>query len=324
MDITYLRSSMLGTWKMCQHSFFLSYICGIPQPENQKTTKGSSFHKTMEVLACMKKAIQTNVGATTITDDSLGEVRFDEKLLFDTDFVNSIVRRSFEYYKRIQPQWTEKDYKELQKWTTNFLAFNNGLYDPRRACILEPEYFFELPLWFNTKAGEPVKLRGTIDLIVELRPDLLELVDFKTGKRIQWSDFSEKDYKYLVNDTQLCLYYYVAKNIFPAKKVISTIIYINDGGPFSLPLDDKSIEKAKKEIFATYNEITNCTRPQLKEGGESRFCKYVCGYYKTKVGSCNMCQHAKKFIQLNGIEKATAELTNKDHNKDSYKQPGQA
>ena len=78
-------------------------------------------------------------------------------------------------------------------------------------------------------------MKGTIDLITKPSEDTLEIIDWKTGRRLDWATGQEKTQEKLETDPQLMIYFYAAKKLYPEiKNCIVTIFFINDGGPFSV------------------------------------------------------------------------------------------
>ena len=68
MIITYLRSSSLGTFEICEMQYFFQYVLGMKNKTNKKALLGTIFHRVMQVLAD-KKIAQTNKKRTVKNDD---------------------------------------------------------------------------------------------------------------------------------------------------------------------------------------------------------------------------------------------------------------
>ena len=82
------------------------------------------------------------------------------------------------------------------------------MFDPRNRNILYPEQQFDIVInkpWakysYDTKDGKlegNLAIKGTIDLITQPNKDTLEIVDWKTGRRLNWATGEEKTQEKLV------------------------------------------------------------------------------------------------------------------------------
>ena len=74
---------------------------------------------------------------------------------------------------------------------------------------------------------------------------VIEVIDWKTGRRLNWATGEEKTYEKLLEDPQLLLYNYAISKLFPEyEQAIMTIYYIRDGGPFSMCFDKPDRERS--------------------------------------------------------------------------------
>mgnify|MGYP001226067038 FL=1 len=135
----------------------------------------------------------------------------------------------------------------------------------RKIVAAEPQ--FDIPIeedWAKfdhvTPDGKKEKLqlaiKGTIDLVTEVDDGVIEVIDWKTGRRLNWATGEEKTYEKLLVDPQLLLYNYAISKLFSDyKQAIMSIFYIRDGGPFSMCFDESDqanflsmLEKRFKQI----------------------------------------------------------------------------
>lgn len=374
MIITYIRSSSaFGQWGYCQQSYFIDYVLGHKFPANLKADLGTVVHKVFEVLASIKKEIQSGSGQTFINDGELGRVDFNPGTfltpneLTDTEvakinstrvaktiykwncnlksghvrygeeLVNNVFERSFAYYMQRRDDWKPVDKRDALNWTWIGLEYKNGQYDPRQREIFDTETHFDIQLpydWaeyeFTLPDGNKIEgrlgLKGTIDLTTVI-PMGLEVIDWKTGQRLNWATGKEKTYEKLCEDDQLMFYYYALRRLHPdVKNIIITIFFLRDGGPFSICFDDSHMEMMESKIRKRFEEIKNSRYPKLLDPEQKDFrCSKLCAFYKNKFNKAddfNMCQTVHNAIRKHGIDYAVQAYTNPSHDVNKYHAPG--
>lgn len=328
---------------------------------------GTITHKVLEILAMIKHAVQR--GEDFIEDDIVGKMKFgkdwmkptmmtEEELAaenksrsaktiykypcllpakhvrYGVKLVNEIVDTVYKYYTDKLPHhnWTGATAKQVRIMSWIALDFKDGMFDPRKRDIISPEKRFDFAIeepWAKGPDGEYLRLKGTIDLLTKIDDDTIEIIDWKTGQRMDWAakDTPTKDFKRLCKDTQLMLYYYAVKQMYPEyKHVILSIFFIRDGGPFSLCFDEETIDKIKSKIKATAAVIKDCEVPKLVSSGQTDFrCTCLCHFYKNNWPgtNTNICKYAHEYIKKNGIEAASEDLRKKDFATSDYKAPGE-
>lgn len=325
MIITYIRSSMLGTYSWCPHKAYMEYVLGYKGAGNKKAEKGNVIHKVMEGLAHLKKCEQD--GLLEFESEGLG-------LLQTKDVTpDLLLELSYKYYKDMSIHlWTDKDYKECKKWMDNALTFQNATFDPRKSKILEPEQIFDIEInedWANydfllpdgTEIKGKLRIKGTIDLIVDLGDNVIEIVDYKTGKRFDWAKDKVKDFNSLCKDQQLLLYYYAATLLYPDKEILITIYYMNDGGPYTLPMGKPAIDAAKLMIKSKFEEVKSVLIPRRDISWK---CTKLCEFgQKIAPGTgLTMCEHIHREILKKGIGKATIDNRSKGFDVTKYADGG--
>ena len=313
----------------------MTYVLGHRSPSGKKAQMGTIVHKVMECLSRAKKALQEN--KLSFTDDSLGRVRFTESSLFTDKFVDKMLAKSYDHYTSdCIHHYTKGDKNNCRKWVWMGLEYNDGQFDPRNRKIIETEPQFDIEIedpWakYNYDTGETplsgkLRLKGTIDLITESGDGVIEVIDWKTGRRVDWATGEEKDYDKLSNDPQLLLYYYAISKMFPEyDQSIMTIFYIKDGGPFSLCFDKNDEEKFLAMLRKRFNQIKNNTRPCMLSNDQSHWkCKNLCHFYKTNWNGTdtNMCRYVHDKIKKEGIDVATSECTKDGFSLGYYESPG--
>lgn len=308
--IFFLRSSMIGTLSLCEAQFVYQYILGFPGKVNLKATLGNVVHKAAEILALKNLALKNNQERLIV--DDIGELTLDQ-----CDDIEYITTQAFEFYKDNTPDivMSPKDLRTCISWVYKIISFNDGELDPRNQNIFNCEHFFDFEVkkdWAicdytikGVKYNQYLRLKGTIDLILVETDDCLHIQDYKTGKRLDWSTGETKTQESLRKDPQLLLYFYALRNLFPDKKIIISIYYINDGGIFTFSFDDKDYVKAENMIRQKFEYIKNIMSPKLISKDNTHWkCKYLCPFSQMFDDNKTVCQHLKSQIDKYGIRDA--------------------
>ena len=340
MIITYIRSSSYNNWDYCQLQYYLTYVLGYRSPSGKKAQLGTIIHKVMEILAVCQKEVQDNEAKSlTIVDDKVGEVKFSRTKLKTKKFVNDLIDRSFDHYtESCDHSYTNADKNFCIKNTFVALEFRDGQFDPRKRNIVQAEPTFDIPIdepWAKfeyelpdgTKAEGQLAIKGTIDLVTEVSPGVIEVIDWKTGRRLNWATGEEKTYEKLLEDPQLLLYNYAISKLYSKDydQAIMSIYYIRDGGPFSMCFDESDQEKFLGMLEKRFKQIQSSEWPQPCSRNRKSFkCTRLCHFYKTNWPGTNvsMCQHTEDHLQAFGMEETTKRLTRPGHSIGYYEAPG--
>jgi len=274
---------------MCEMKYFYEYNLGHRGPPNIKAEKGTIVHKVLEILAGVKLAQQN--GKKTFTDDVVGRVNV---MTYDLD---RITKKVYEFYKKHSVNFwkpshkpgkiEELDLRHCRAWVNEAITFNDGEFDPRNSHIIMPEQAFDFEItepWSmyeyempdGTKAEGFLSLKGTIDQISKIDDNTYQILDWKTGKRINWATGEEKTYAKLCKDPQLMMYYYAIQGMYPDIDNFELVIYfINDGGPFRICFSREDIPMIEGVLRKKFEEIKNAEVPALKKTWKcSKFCHF--------------------------------------------------
>lgn len=332
---------------MCEQQYFFDYVLGYKGPSNKKADKGTIVHKALEILAFIKYTEQQ--GEDTFEDDIIGEVNIHN---YDLD---KIITDVYTYYTSMfnHHKWTSTDYKDCHKWTYKAIEYGDGLFDPRNRNILYPEQRFDIPIdksWAKfsydhngEKLEGNLSLKGTIDLIVRPNDNTAEIIDWKTGRRLNWATGEEKTQEKLEQDPQLMLYYYAVQHLYPEiDNCIVTIFFINDGGPFSVAFGKKDLAKMEDLLRRKFDKIKKTQIPRLSKSWK---CTKLCHYGKTdfqdtdtitpiveyrdeqvckKGDFMTKCEQVHHDLQVKGMKNVVDEYTVPGYNVGYYKPPGSA
>jgi ATP-dependent helicase/DNAse subunit B len=322
MLICYHRSSSLGTFSFCPQKYFLTYNLGFKDKQNKKAVMGTIVHKCMETLGNI--TVAKKGGKRKIKDEMFNHT-FKE--LEDLDMIS---KTCFDYYVKHTPElsFTAAEYKKCHEWFLKALAFQDGKLNPLNQDIDAVEQFFDITIdkpWAKYKYevdGEVIEgnlsIKGTIDVIARESDGYYQILDYKTGKRINWATGAIKEQKDLEKDTQLLLYYYALKNMFPDREYYVSIYYINDskidgvdvkGGLFDICFDESDYIKAEGILRAKFEEIRDTKQPKLLSQENTHWkCKYLCKFSEQyKDMDKTVCQHIRDEVKDKGINQVVAE-----------------
>lgn len=329
---------------MCEQQYFIEYVLGWRGPSNQKADKGTICHKVLELLAIIKQNQQNS--SSFFDDEIVGKVNVENYCL------DHLIEQTYGYYTNqfSHHKWTNKDFKDCRDWVYKAINYNNGMFDPRNRNILSPEQHFDLVIekpWskyrFDTEEGVlegHLALKGTVDLITKVSDDTLEIVDWKTGRRLDWATGQEKTQEKLQNDPQLMIYHYAISHLFPEYEyIIVTIYFINDGGPFSIIFDKSDLQRTEEMLKQKFEVIKKTRKPRLHQ---TWMCGKLCHFGKTtfdgseiqpiieyrdnqvckKDNSMTKCEQIKHDIEVKGMDEVVKEYKFKNHSFGKYKAPG--
>jgi ATP-dependent helicase/DNAse subunit B len=306
---------------LCEHSYFLNYTLGIPDSTGKSAVLGNMLHKAEEMLAKGKLLHQETgqKGGWDIGDEFVGE--FIPEDIYDNKNIVKICKLAYNYYKTTcDLAFDDKDLIKIIGWANTVANYQNGSYDPRNHEIAHVEKFFDFEIkkdWakYDYQIGDKklegyLGIKGTIDLIMALDNDTLEILDYKTGAAKDWATMKDKDLKSLQTDKQLLLYFYAARNTFPdIKHFVFTIYYLATAGPFTLAFGDKEYELAEKMIKNQFERIRSIQHPNLisptRKDREKNFkCAKMCHYARNNQPGTDIsiCEFFQEEVKKNGAD----------------------
>jgi hypothetical protein len=329
---------------MCEQQYFFEYVLGLRSPSNQKADKGTICHKVLEILAHIKLCEQNN--EKIYDDDILGKIKINNYDLTEiTDKVYNYYSSQFKHHK-----WTPKDLKDCHLWVNKAITEHNGSFDPRSRHIVQPEQMFDIVIqksWakYNYKTKDGIldgylAIKGTIDLITKVNDNTYEIIDWKTGRRLDWATGQEKTFEKLQNDPQLRMYHYATSLLYPEiDHIMVSINFINDGGAFTICYDKSDLPKTENMLRQKFEAIKNTTIPKLNKTWK---CNKLCHFGKTTFENTNIdpvveyrenqttpidqcmtkCEQVKHDITVIGIDGVVDKYTRPGYSVGQYKAPG--
>ncbi|NBO99213.1 MAG: hypothetical protein EBU90_03675 [Proteobacteria bacterium] len=340
MIVTYIRSSSYNNYSYCEMQYFITYVLGHQPASGKKAELGTIVHKVMEVLAKLKKELQDNPkqNKVIVQDDALGQIDIKKNELYNKSLVNDLIKKSFNFYTgESAHSFSKADTSNCNELVWNTLDYNDGQFDPRNRKIIAAEPHFDIPIeedWAKYTYTMPdgkiingqLAIKGTIDLVTETDKDVIEVIDWKTGKRLDWATGQEKTYEKLCSDPQLLLYNYAISKLFPNyKQSIMSIFFIKDGGPFSMCFD-KSDEKRFLEMLKNkFKDIQNNNTPRpISQNRDNWKCTKLCHYCKNNWPDTNqnMCIYIENMLKNKGMSETIKECTRPGFDIGYYSAPG--
>ena len=324
MLVTYLRSSSIGTYEMCEQKYFCTYVLGLKDKDNAKAIMGSVVHKNLELLGKYKIGLQKKPKTKHFVDEEFGKITHGKMTL---EYLNDI---SHAFYEKEFPGLMPKNAKKITlDWTNIALTRLDGEMDPRKQDIHAVEEFFEIEIpheWAkisyqvgDKKIEGQLGIKGTVDLILKEDDVYFHIIDYKTGRRYNWATQEIKTYDKLSKDHQLLLYYYALRMKYPDKKFYVSIYYINnheidkqtvEGGLFTFAFDDTDFANAENMLKQKFLTIKNNKSPRLLNNSCSDFrCKYMCNFSQIipEISTTKpACLHLRDEIREKGIDAVTA------------------
>jgi hypothetical protein len=319
--------------------YFITYVLGHQPDSGKKAELGTIVHKVMETLAKLKKYQQDNPKKTKliITDEAVGEINIKKADLFTDDCVKDIIQKSFNFYTSdSKHNFTKGDNESCADLVWNTLSYNDGQFDPRYRSIVAAEPHFDIPIdedWahFDYKVGDKtikgqLAIKGTIDLVTESSDGIIEVIDWKTGRRLDWATGEEKTYEKLCSDPQLLLYNYAISKLFPEyKQSIMSIFFIKDGGPFSMCFDRDDEKRFLNMLKNKFEDIKKNNTPQpISQNRDNWKCTKLCHYCKNNWPGTdtNMCIYIENSLKSKGMDETIKHCTKPGFDIGFYSAPG--
>jgi len=333
---------------MCPQQYFFEYVLGHKQTSGHKADKGTIVHKVLELCGACKKALQD--GQTHIVDNIVGQI---ETAKYEEQYLDFIIDTVYQYYSVATPhhKWKHSDLEACRNWVWKTLRYGDGMFDPRNRVIVDTEVRFDIPInepWSSYEYDINGKiitgnlhLKGTIDLVMEVSPTIYEAQDYKTGQRKDWATDKVKNEPDLYKDAQLRIYHLALKHLYPnIREFLLTINFINDGGPYTIFLEDKDMAHTLEVIGKMFERIKGVVQPELKRTWK---CSKLCDFGKQTFDGTNIepmietrpfkqtrtghtmtkCEQVKYEMEKHGIDWTMRHYTAPGFSVDQYDAPGE-
>jgi hypothetical protein len=279
--------------------YFLDVSLELGGRAGKKAELGSLCHRVYEVLAKCRKS---------------NHHLLNDKYC-DSQYILDICWKRWQKTHGSIFDFTEDDYEFCQK-TVAMIC--DTKWHPFNFDIKYTELQFELELdipGFKGEDGKNCLLRGTIDLVVEEDKDTLRVIDYKTGKRLNWVGGGVKEYPDFMKDIQLQVYDIALSTLFPQyKTILLTLHFVRDGGPFTVTYTPEDRKKAIYRLRRIFNSIkSDDSYKRLKDDSTRRSeiwkCKYVCYWgMNTDEHGTTLCDKFHRILKTEDIETAEQKI----------------
>lgn len=319
--------------------YFITYVLGHQSDSGKKAELGTIVHKVMEVLAKLKKFAQDfpSKNKMIIKDDALGAIEIKKSELYSKGLITELLQKSFNFYSsESKHNFTKADNNDCMKLVNDTLSYNDGQFDPRNRKIIAAEPHFDIPIdepwaFYEYLIGDKLvkgqlAIKGTIDLITESSDGIIEAIDWKTGRRLDWATGEEKTYEKLCSDPQLLLYNYAISKLYPEyHQSIMSIFFIKDGGPFSMCFDKSDEIRFLEMLKNRFLDIQNNQTPKpISENRDTWKCTKLCHYCKHNWPGTDekMCIYIENSLKTKGMDQTIKECSKPGFDIGFYSAPG--
>jgi len=274
-NVNKVSASLINTFDMCQQKWLLQYILNIKEPAGKAAELGTCGHSVLEAVA--KSKIVRQEGKRYKKDKLFGNVyaRYDLDKWIDI---------AFEECKKRNPhlKFAPADKRKLSKNVHTAVAHEFSPENHKE--VIAVEKFFTLPIdkpWGKATVLEDGEVKekqlyvnGFIDIIFRNDAGELNYLDYKFGRPYDWNKGVDKTYSNIVDDIQLCLYYYAMQKLYPDEPITTIIWYIAYDKVFILNFGDETIRFAEERLQAIFEKIRYLDKPACNYGSHCNFCPY--------------------------------------------------
>lgn len=343
----------MESFEGCQLKFYLENILGYRGEGGLKADIGSAVHAVMEYMALIRKAEQDQgwqndlisidneeLGPFTchkeewqqfriLEEDEIAKInkgRINKSTYVDQKYLPpGTTRRAEQIIDRLSALAQAKYLDKFSPKPCDIRDYNNYIWMVLEqldifsvnVVAVELDFDMEIPYdWAKKPDGSYVRMKGFIDLVLENTPGVIEIFDYKTGQRKELLKDEKKTYKDIKSDLQLAMYTYVINQLYPGKTVAASLLYVRDGGLFTVCSEPHENEEyVLYEIRRHIETVKKCEQPRLLDPNRNHFvCKYLCGASKNKrFGDVCDCQFISSAISELGID-----LVTETYNKKSF------
>ena len=287
MKIARCSASAIQSYRHCAFKYFLNYALDLESPSGKAALQGKIVHQVLEWMSKLKKR---------------GKVNVDVEWLLEYAWDMHTSLSPHIEIRRTTSRGEAADFKKCRLCVETILADKH--YNPYEMNnIVDIEAWFKLelpgPEWITKDDDgndQPFAVRGYIDLARELDKDTIEIIDWKTGKRVDFYTRKPIDAYELLRAVQPRLYHLASSVLYSKyKNIIITFYYIEDGGPLTISLGIDDIPMTLASLWKFFDTVKKDT---LLVRNRSWQCK-MCAYERSKI-----CQRIWSDLHTMGSEYA--------------------
>lgn len=294
MKISKCSASSINTHSHCAFKYFLGYILKMESPSGKAALQGKIVHQVFEWMSLLKKR---------------GKINVDPMWLLNRAWDKHISENKHIEIKRTTSRGEAADFKKCRIAIEHIL--DDNYYNPYRLKIIDAEKRFEIEIPGNewevvNENGDKGQftVRGFIDLVHEIDENTIEIIDWKTGKRVDFYTRKEKDLYQLMKDIQPRIYHLASSELYKQyQNVLLTFYYIEDGGPITISL---GLEDLAATLAAIWQFLQRIRHGSLITRNRRWQCK-MCAFERSGI-----CQKVWSDLHTMGgeyVENKYSELT---------------
>jgi RecB family exonuclease len=227
-----LSATRINSFLQCKQRYWFSYVDRLEKLHNPVFALGLACHETLEKAGRL----------------------WQEKGL--KKFSDKQIKELLSYYDEMSVREGVEDYedhltgKEIVAYRLNNFALGSKIVG------IEDKFGFEGTQTLTTKDG--VELIGAIDKAIEIDPNTLLIVDYKTSKTIP-------DGGKLKSDIQLSMYDLVARKLYPQyERIILSLDMLRTGEIVYTYRTDEEMEEFEKYLTVVHKEMASLKKEDAK------------------------------------------------------------
>ncbi len=306
MKIENISASSYSTWDWCEWQWVLKYILKFKDSAGFSALAGTIAHRVTELLSLYNMAERS-------FDHDFSRIR-------DLDYLWDVC---FEYYTSRDlvngPALSEPKTKtKIRNIKAGLEWLMTTQHNPLTAKTIQTEMVFDVdmsgPQWvvkINPDGTfKYLKVRGRIDRIDEVATDVIEIVDYKSGKAGHWpprEGSPEKTAEDFYQDFQALVYFWHYKRLFPKATIIITFIFIAEKKSFSVTMSEIDAQILEDKLMQRMADIKQNGDPKRDISWK---CKFLCQFGKD--GTCEKVWKEKENYGLDFVTDYYLELNRRD------------
>lgn len=237
-DINFATSfSDLRYYFECPHDFYLRKVLGFAPTIDQAFGYGRGVHNLMRAIHTDPKKWAALAGDRAALEREINAL-IEKGLFYLRYTVGAPAENMQKKGVHIAADYVQRYVRELERLT------------------FEPEKSFETVVEFSGESGDGALVSGAIDLVRGDNPPHVTVIDFKSG------DAESDKHKQLSKEQmrrQISIYALAAKKELEYRPDLGLVRYLDAEKPedreSKIPLDDASVEKARREVSVAVTDI---------------------------------------------------------------------
>ena len=273
MKITKCSASAIQTYEHCNFKYYMSRVLNMEDAAGKAALQGTIVHQVFEWMGKLKRKNKTHI---------------DPEWLLERSWDMHTAKNPHIEIRRTTSKGEAADFRKCRESVEVIL--NDDTYNPyKMENIIDSERWFSVEFpgeeW-ETHEGEQFRTRGFIDLVRELDKETIEIIDWKTGKRLDFYTRQPIDVLQLMREIQPRLYHLASCMIYSEyKNIVITFYYTSDGGPVTISLSLEDIPHTIAAIWAFFKRVEKDTLFRRNRSWKCRMCAYNKNDICTKVWS---------------------------------------